>query len=154
MSTRSRFPRIKAINQGKLIPEILGCCGLFDAVSDGIEAGLGARCRRAVTVGVELGVCPLFALHWHVFRRWHLRHLRVGGLQAVSEERHQVKVLSFQVDSFAFQIVVDYSLLFPDNLGASGDLLKKDLHHVHLADGEAMHLREVLGNLCAVFWRL
>ena len=86
MSTRSRFPRIKAIDQGKFIPEILGCCRLFDAVCDGVKAGLGTRRRRAVTVGVELGVCPLFALHWHVFGRWQLRHLRVGSLKAVSEE--------------------------------------------------------------------
>ena len=124
MSTRSRFPRIKAINQGKFIPEILGRRGLFDAVCNGVKAGLGAGRRRAMTVGVELRVCPLFALHRHVLGRGRLRHLWVSGLQAVSEEGHQVKVLSFEVDSLAFQILVDYSLLLPDNFRASGDFLK------------------------------
>ena len=40
----------------------------------------------------------------------------------------------------ALELAGQVALLLLDALGAVGDFLEHDLHHVHLADGQASHL--------------
>lgn len=40
--------------------------------------------------------------------------------------------------------------MLADDFGAPGYLLEKDLHHIHLADGEPVHLCHILGDLLAM----
>ena len=60
------------------------------------------------------------------------------------EDLHQIEVGVLELDPLASQLVPDELLLLLDILGPVGDLLENDLHHVHLADGEASHLRQCL----------
>ena len=46
---------------------------------------------------------------------------------------------------------MDDLLLFADDLRAARDLLEKDLHHVHLAHGQALHLMHGLLYLYLMF---
>ena len=77
-----------------------------------------------MTVRVEVRCRALFALLHSLFRCRSGLHLRVCGLQAVSEEAHQVEIFSLQIDSLTFQVLVYYSLLLADDFGAARDLLK------------------------------
>ena len=60
------------------------------------------------------------------------------------KDLHQIKVGVLELDPFARQLLTSDLLLLQDVLRPVGDLLKHDLHHVHLADGEASHLRQGL----------
>ena len=64
--------------------------------------------------------------------------------QALVKHIHQIKVGAFKLDPLAPQLFADNFFLFLDVLGPIGDLLKDNLHHVHLADGEASHFRQGL----------
>ena len=60
------------------------------------------------------------------------------------ENLHQVKVGVFELDPLALQLLANDLLMLLDVLGPVGDLLKHDLHHVHLANSEASHLGQRL----------
>ena len=60
------------------------------------------------------------------------------------KDLHQIKVGVLEIDPLALQPLTSDLLLLLDVLGPVGDLLKHDLHHVHLADGEASHFRQGL----------
>jgi len=75
-------------------------------------------------------------------------------LEIFSQHGHQIKLFRFQVDSLALQVVVHDPLLLADDFGAARDLLQQDLHHVHLANGQAVHLRQSLRDFRLVLRRL
>ena len=55
------------------------------------------------------------------------------------EDVHQAKAGTLELYLLASELVIDVFLLFLDVLGAIGNLLKHDLHHVHLADCQTSH---------------
>ena len=53
---------------------------------------------------------------------------------------HQVEALPLQIDSLSLQVVIDKFLLLADHFTSARNLLQQDLHHIHLAEGQALHL--------------
>ena len=70
--------------------------------------------------------------------------LALCSKQALMEDLHQIEVGVLELDPLAFKPLPHNLLMLCDVLGLVGDFLKHDLHHVHLADGEASHLRQCL----------
>ena len=66
--------------------------------------------------------------------------LILSSEQALMEHFHQIKVGWLELDSLAPKLVTNKLFLFLDVLGPVGDLLKNDLHHVHLTNSETSHL--------------
>jgi len=52
--------------------------------------------------------------------------------------------LALKVNPLALEVVVDDFLLLADHLGLAGDFLQQDLHHVHLAEAQVLHLGDSL----------
>ena len=78
----------------------------------------------------------------------------VRHLKALPQYRHQVKPIALQIYSLALEVIINDLLLFADDFRTARDLLKQDLHHVHLAHGQACHLMHGLLYLDFVFWGL
>ena len=73
-------------------------------------------------------------------------------LKTLTEDGHQVEAIALQVDPLPLEIVIDELLLLANDLAAAAYLLQQDLHHVHLADGQILHLGDRLFHLILVFW--
>lgn len=88
-----------------------------------------------------------YTLRFHFLRNLVLRpSLVLAGRneKALVEDVHQVEFGALQLDPLAFQLIAQVLLLFLNVFGTVGHFLKHDLHHVHLADGEASHFRKRL----------
>ena len=76
------------------------------------------------------------------------------NFKTLTKHFHQVKLLVLEENLLAIELCANDAFFLLDVLGAVGDLLEHDLHHVHLADGQALHLRHLLFNPVLVLGRL
>ena len=78
----------------------------------------------------------------------------LSDLKRLAKDGHEVKAIALQVDPLSLQVVIDELLLLTNYLAASANLLQQDLHHIHLADGQTLHLVHGLLRLKLVLGRL
>ena len=93
---------------------------------------------------VQLGSCRADGRRLHLLA---VLFALLRDFKTFTKDGHEVKVIALQVDPLPLQVVIDELLLFANHLAPAADLLQQDLHHVHLADGQTLHLRHGLLHL-------
>lgn len=76
------------------------------------------------------------------------------GLNALLKHLHDVKSLFFKENSLSLEVLIDNFLLLSNDFRLAGNLLQKNLHHIHLAESKRVHLAVHFLALNLVLWWL
>lgn len=93
---------------------------------------------------VQLGRCCAIGCHLHLLV---VLFALLRDFKTFTKDGHKIEAIALQVDPLPLEIVIDELLLLANHLAAAAYLLQQDLHHVHLADGQTLHLGHGLFHL-------